>query len=77
MSLQIRQAFFRCERSRSLNTCRWYVSARKAERLDCCRDSHFPSSHPEESARGGEALYFRDPDGHLLEVVTPGIWNIY
>jgi len=26
---------------------------------------------------GGEALYFRDPDGHLLEVVTPGIWNIY
>ena len=26
---------------------------------------------------GGEALYFRDPDGHLLEVVTPGVWNIY
>jgi uncharacterized protein len=25
----------------------------------------------------GEALYFRDPDGHLLEVVTPGVWNIY
>jgi catechol-2,3-dioxygenase len=21
----------------------------------------------------GEALYFRDPDGHLLEVVTPGV----
>jgi catechol 2,3-dioxygenase-like lactoylglutathione lyase family enzyme len=26
---------------------------------------------------GGEALYFRDPDGHLLEVATPGVWNIY
>lgn len=26
---------------------------------------------------GAEALYFRDPDGHLLEVVTPGVWNIY
>ena len=26
---------------------------------------------------GGEALYFRDPDGHLLGVVTPGVWTIY
>ena len=26
---------------------------------------------------GGEALFFRDPDGHLLEVVTPGVWSIY
>ena len=26
---------------------------------------------------GGEALYFRDPDGNLLEVVTPGVWQIY
>ena len=26
---------------------------------------------------GGEALYFRDPDEHLLEVVTPGVWTIY
>jgi catechol-2,3-dioxygenase len=26
---------------------------------------------------GAEALYFRDPDGHLLEVVTPGVWAIY
>lgn len=26
---------------------------------------------------GAEALYFRDPDGHLLEVVTPGVWTIY
>ncbi len=26
---------------------------------------------------GGQALYFRDPDGHLLEVVTPGVWDNY
>lgn len=26
---------------------------------------------------GGEAFYFRDPDGHLLEVVTPGVWSNY
>jgi catechol 2,3-dioxygenase-like lactoylglutathione lyase family enzyme len=26
---------------------------------------------------GGVALYFRDPDGHLLEVVTPGVWSIF
>lgn len=28
-------------------------------------------------ARGGRSLYFRDPDGHLLELITPGIWEIY
>lgn len=28
-------------------------------------------------SRGGESLYFRDPDGHLVELATPGIWAIY
>lgn len=27
--------------------------------------------------RGGRSLYLRDPDGHLLELITPGIWPIY
>ena len=28
-------------------------------------------------ARGGESLYVRDPDGHSVELVTPGLWPIY
>ena len=28
-------------------------------------------------ARGGKSIYFRDPDGHLLELATPGVWAIY
>lgn len=27
--------------------------------------------------RGGQSLYFRDPDGHLLELATPGTWSLY
>lgn len=27
--------------------------------------------------RGGTSLYFRDCDGHLIELATPGIWEIY
>jgi catechol 2,3-dioxygenase-like lactoylglutathione lyase family enzyme len=26
---------------------------------------------------GGWSLYFRDPDRHLLELATPGIWSVY
>jgi catechol 2,3-dioxygenase-like lactoylglutathione lyase family enzyme len=26
---------------------------------------------------GGQSLYFRDPDRHLLELATPGVWSIY
>ena len=27
--------------------------------------------------RGGTSLYFRDPDEHLLELMTPGVWSTY
>lgn len=26
---------------------------------------------------GGESVFFRDPDGHLVELVTPGLWAVY
>jgi catechol 2,3-dioxygenase-like lactoylglutathione lyase family enzyme len=27
--------------------------------------------------RGGRSLYFDDPDGHLIELATPGLWSNY
>ena len=27
--------------------------------------------------RGGESIYVRDPDGHLVEFATPGLWTTY
>jgi catechol 2,3-dioxygenase-like lactoylglutathione lyase family enzyme len=26
---------------------------------------------------GGISIYFRDPDGHLAELATPGVWKNY
>lgn len=28
-------------------------------------------------SRGGRSIYFRDPDRHLLELATPGLWAVY
>lgn len=30
-----------------------------------------------EWSRGGRSLYFHDPDGHVIELGTPGIWEVY
>lgn len=27
--------------------------------------------------RGGTSIYFRDPDDHLVELITPGLWSFY
>jgi catechol 2,3-dioxygenase-like lactoylglutathione lyase family enzyme len=27
--------------------------------------------------RGGKSIYFRDPDNHLVELATPGLWATY
>jgi catechol 2,3-dioxygenase-like lactoylglutathione lyase family enzyme len=26
---------------------------------------------------GGQSIYFHDPDRHLIEIATPGVWSIY
>jgi catechol 2,3-dioxygenase-like lactoylglutathione lyase family enzyme len=28
-------------------------------------------------SRGGESIYVRDPDGHSVEFITPGLWETY
>ena len=28
-------------------------------------------------SRGGTSLYFHDPDGHVVELATPGLWANY
>ena len=41
-------------------------------------NSHGVAVESEVTWNGGAAsLYFRDPDGHLGELITPGFWKIY
>ena len=41
------------------------------------RDRGIPVEGRTDWPRGGRSIYFRDPDGHLLELATPGLWRIY
>lgn len=49
-----------------------------AEELDAWRARLAAADLPVESEiawpRGGTSLYFRDPDHHLVELATPGLW---
>jgi len=44
----------------------------------CHLDRHgIPIESRVVQTHGGTSLYFRDPDGHSLEVATPGLWPNY
>ncbi len=45
-----------------------------AERL---RDCDVPILARMEWQRGGVSLYFHDPDGHVVELASPGVWPNY
>ena len=52
----------------------------EAEALDAWRkllQGHSVSIEKEvEWPRGGKSLYFRDPAGNSVELVTPGVWGL-
>ena len=52
-----------------------------ADSLDACRRELAEAGVAIESTvhwpRGGTSVYFRDPDQHLVELITPGCWEVY
>jgi catechol 2,3-dioxygenase-like lactoylglutathione lyase family enzyme len=44
---------------------------------DWLRAKGIPIEDDRTWGRGGRSLYFRDPDRHLLEVASPGVWAVY
>jgi catechol 2,3-dioxygenase-like lactoylglutathione lyase family enzyme len=44
---------------------------------DWLRAKGIPIEDDKAWGRGGRSLYFRDPDRHLLEVASPGVWSVY
>ena len=51
-----------------------------AEDLDAwrerLREHRVAIEHEETWERGGHSLYFRDPAGNSVELVTPGVWGL-
>jgi len=41
------------------------------------RERNIPITSKVTWPRGGTSLYFRDPDGNVLELATPGLWATY
>ena len=41
------------------------------------RDQNVIVEEVKEWSRGGRSVYFRDPDRHLIELASPGVWSIY
>ncbi len=41
------------------------------------RERNIPVASRVTWSRGGTSLYFHDPDGHVLELATPGLWATY
>ncbi len=39
-------------------------------------DRGIPIEHVEHWPRGGRSLYFRDPAGNSLELITPSVWGL-
>jgi catechol 2,3-dioxygenase-like lactoylglutathione lyase family enzyme len=37
---------------------------------------HVAIEHEETWPHGGHSLYFRDPAGNLVELITPGVWGL-
>lgn len=44
---------------------------------DRLRERRIPIASRVTWPRGGTSLYLHDPDGHVLELATPGLWATY
>lgn len=52
------------------------VQAVKADGYSVWWDQHIGTGD-EWRQTSGRSLYFEDPDGHVLEFATPGLWDNY